>query len=190
MLSEQLPITAPATNGSPFTRSFVCSRRGCESSRPRSCAATGPASSATPERRFTRRSAHRGGGSPCRSSLRFAPGGLDPARDEVAGADCNAAGSRVEEEVVTGRDDDEQHQRGVDGSEHAHELAASDDGERDTDEQRVTEVQARDGGERVVEAAEEIGAQIDLRIVRNRVDEAERGKGRGGGGEDDRRGRG
>ena len=49
-------------------------------------------------------------------------------------------------------------------------------GEPGTDEQRVAEVEARHGGDRVVQRAEEVGAEVHLRALRDGVGEAEAGE--------------
>ena len=49
-------------------------------------------------------------------------------------------------------------------------------GEPGADEQRVAEVEARDGGDRVVEGAEQVRAEVDLGALRDRVGEAEPGE--------------
>src|SRR5262249_59566821 len=69
------------------------------------------------------------------------------------GYEC--AGGGVEEEVVAGIDDHEQHERRVERSERAHERAASVVEQAGADDQRVADVHAGDGGVGVVERADE-----------------------------------
>ena len=57
--------------------------------------------------------------------------------------------------------------------------------ECDADDQRVPEVEARDGRKRVVERAEQVGAEVEPGRVRHRVGEAELGEARRRGGEED-----
>src|SRR6266545_874028 len=126
-------------------------------------------------RRCARRSARRGGGSRTRSPLPLAPGPVEGASEQVTGADRERARCRVEEEVVSRRDDDDHHQGRVAPADHT----VAERGERQADEQRVPEVQARHRGERVVEAAEQVRAEVDLRLRGDGVHKAEAGKARG-----------
>ena len=57
--------------------------------------------------------------------------------------------------------------------------------QRDADDQRVAEVQARDGCDRVVEAAQQVGAQVEPGVGGDRVREAEAGEARRCGGVQD-----
>ena len=58
-------------------------------------------------------------------------------------------------------DDDQEHRGGVGGSDDRQPAIRGELGECDADDQRIAEVQARDGRDRVVEAAEQVGAQVE-----------------------------
>ena len=63
-----------------------------------------------------------------------------PGGDEPAGGDDETACGRVEEEVVAGADDDQQHQRGIGGAEAAEPTLRGELRQRDADDQGVAEV--------------------------------------------------
>src|SRR5882724_10056840 len=127
----------------------------------------------TPTPRSARRSARRYCGSPVRLPALCALGGrVDPASGHISDPDCERAAGCVEEEVVAGRDDDEQHHGRIAPADRACDAALGEHGDGDADEQRVAEMKARDSRERVVETAEEVRAQVDLRVVRDGVHEA------------------
>ena len=87
----------------------------------------------------------------------------DRPRDQPPDHDHETARRRVEEEVIPGGDDVEEHERRIEGAEHAHPAALREHRERDADDQRVAEVQRRHCGERVVEGTEQIRAQVQAR---------------------------
>jgi hypothetical protein len=74
--------------------------------------------------------------------------------------------------VVPGRDDHEQHERGVDGAGDPHGGAARQPGERRADDDRIADVHARDRRVRVVERADEPLVQVDV-AARDRVEDAD-----------------
>src|SRR5687767_13785557 len=98
-------------------------------------------------------------------------GGGERAGDGPCGEHDEAAHRRVEQEVVPGRDDVEEHERRVEQADDADCGAPRVCEERCADDQRVAEVHARDGRERVVEASEQVRAEVHVRVRRHRVDE-------------------
>ena len=108
----------------------------------------------------------------------LAPSCLERACDQVADGHDDAAGRRIEEEVVARGDDDDEHDERIEGARDPERPAARVRGDRYAHDQRVSEVQRRHGGDGVVHAAEEVRAQIQVGAVRDRVDEAEAGEAR------------
>ena len=83
------------------------------------------------------------------------------------------------------RDDDQEHQRRVGGAGEPQPAARRELRDRDADDQRVAEVEARHGRDRVVEAAEQVGAEVQARVRADGVREAEVGEARRRGGVQD-----
>jgi hypothetical protein len=86
------------------------------------------------------------------------------------------AGGGVEEEVVAGRDDHEQHEGRVERAECADEQVPGVAEQAGSDDQGIAEVHARNGGVGVVERADEAVVEVDV-TVRDGVDDADAGGG-------------
>lgn len=94
-------------------------------------------------------------------------------------------GESVEEEVVAGRDDDEQHEQRVEhADEEAHGASAAVAEQAGTDDERLADVHARDGGVGVVERADEARVEVDV-AARDGVDDPDPAQPWWGGREDE-----
>jgi hypothetical protein len=92
-----------------------------------------------------------------------------------AGDEC--AGGGVEEEVVAGGHDHQEHERRVERAERSDEEVPAVAEQAGGDDQRVADVHAGDGGVGVVDRADEAAVEIDA-AARDRVDDADAGQAR------------
>ena len=99
-----------------------------------------------------------------------ASGQWDRRRGGNDGDQCARDG--VEEEVVAGGDDHEQHEGRIERSNRAHERAASLEEQGDADDQCVADVHAGNGGVGVVERADDPLVEVDV-AVRDGVGDAD-----------------
>ena len=80
-----------------------------------------------------------------------------------SGADDQCAGDGVEQEVVAGREDDEQHEGGIEETSESHNPWTRLTRQTGSDDERIAEVHARHRGKRVVQAADESTVQAEVR---------------------------
>ena len=78
-------------------------------------------------------------------------------------ADDHCTGEGVEQEVVTRREDDEQHEGGIEATSESHHPWTRLIRQTGSDDERIAEVHARHRGKRVVHAADESAVEVEVR---------------------------
>jgi hypothetical protein len=93
-------------------------------------------------------------------------------RDQRGDGGDRSAGRRVKEEMVARRDDDKQHKRWIGEPDQPRQKSSAVANEPGADHDRVGDMQARHGRDRVVDGAHKPSIQVDV-ATRDRVDDPE-----------------